>query len=384
MSEQNTLLFLGSGATAGSGMSPALPADRDFFKAMDLDKDIQPHCPALWVLRKHVSCFTEKIGLFPTWNALFIERSLAFSLSDDSRNFVIEEFPEWLTGGQKRHYECQWEILKAIYGDELEKVKYWKTLGLAIWDLRFLVKKVYDVRGDPEAKGYAQLWKECQNVKAVINLNYDHTFDDFLKGSSANNTPPIIRPHGSLEWTSRNRWICSKEKNGWLYPGPWPSEKTKTQLEDLGYAKSPPTATAKFYEFSQPLIVTPDIFKEEVVGSSTVPGLIDPILRDEWIHLEKNLKGQNIKRWLLVGLSLDSGDDHLIHFLNKYKEGKTIESTCLGVHSGRTYNPCPKMPCKTSLKLKNLGLNGNVIHLGTGSAEDSLTRFEAKNEAIPV
>lgn len=160
---------------------------------------------------------------------------------------------------------------------------------------------------------------ELGEIAAVVNLNYDTTFDDSNvvqyyhpgDGQPAKEKIPLIRPHGSLKWTSRSGW-----RQGWTG---WSESYDGTSLNDMGYK---PTGDPMLLEFRQPLIVPPAYFKEEVIGNSSMPGLQNLILRQQWRHLIQSLKDCN--HWVFVGISFASGDDHLLWLLkSSYREDKT-------------------------------------------------------------
>jgi hypothetical protein len=161
-------------------------------------------------------------------------------------------------------------------------------------------------------------------VGAVVNLNYDTTFDEsfgtmscgdlapncgfhYVGKNSQRGGVPIIRPHGSLRWSTSNFWELGRS---WTHPAPWHSDMHDTPLEQLGYRL---TAVPEILSFRQSLIVTPEGFKETVVANSSMPGLQDPILRNQWQELRR--VASKAKHWLFFGLSLASGDDHLVFLL---------------------------------------------------------------------
>jgi hypothetical protein len=61
--------------------------------------------------------------------------------------------------------------------------------------------------------------------------------------------------------------------------------------------------------------VPPDDYKETVVGNSTILGLTDELLKPQWRELWRQADG--CAEWIIVGLSLQSGDKHLAYGLRK-------------------------------------------------------------------
>lgn len=320
------ILFLGSGATAGSGIKKngeQLPTDGKFF-CSKVVKSLMEHYPALKLIRDEKKSL-EHNELYKTWNDIYIYRGLARQgIIREERN-VIDKFYnlanyswskdyEW----RRKHYRHQFKIIDASHHPD------YYLAELAIWDLRVLVKEVYDKNYGKKKKksAYKEFWKGLNGkVSAVANLNYDTTFDD----SFGNNKPfyypcdskpstdkiPLIRPHGSLKWTSQSHRSISQ--NRWLG---WTSSYNSYDLSDFGYKSSD---NHDILEFKQSLIVSPAEFKEEIVGSSSLAGLTNPILLLQWIELEKQLRESN--HWIFYGISFASGDDHLLFLLRNYYDG---------------------------------------------------------------
>jgi len=332
MANQKGMLFLGCGATAGSRIKKngyALPTDSQFFESPLVTGLLGDwNYPALSLVRK-LKPFQGQSGLYQTWNDLFIYRGLAQAgIIREDRSKIDELYHlanhDWRDGYEWRakHYQHQFEIREASIPPEY----YLAELG--IWDLRVLVKDVYS-RIDLRDEVYRALWtglKKKVEVAAVVNLNYDTTFDDVLHGdfycpgdsNPAKGKIPKIRPHGSLKWTSRGTF-----KTGGGFQD-WTHSMSGTCLKDLGYRK---TDDPSVLELLQPLIVPPAEFKEEVVGSSSIPGLTNPILRQQWLVLEHSLRESN--HWIFIGFSFASGDDHLVFLLKRlYDSDKQIHCSC--------------------------------------------------------
>ena len=297
MANQKGMLFVGCGATAGSRIKKngyALPTDSQFFESPLVTGLLGDwNYPALSLVRK-LKPFQGQSGLYQTWNDLFIYRGLAQGAVIREPQSVIDEFNllsnhSWPSGGQRQreHYQHQFHIM--------EGSKSWEyyLAELAIWDLRLLVKDLYEDH-DSAAEVYKLFWKRVgYHASAVVNLNYDTTFDDILNearfyhpldSTSFDGKRPLIRPHGSLKWTSRGTF-----KTGGGFQD-WTHSMSGTCLKDLGYRK---TDDPSVLELLQPLIVPPAEFKEEVVGSSSIPGLTNPILRQQWLVLEHSLRESN-------------------------------------------------------------------------------------------
>jgi len=324
MSENNKIvLFLGSGATAGSGDTEngqPVPTDSKFFE--NLPKQWEIGYPALNLYRDVVH---KETSLYKTWNDLFIYRSLVCSgivrekpetlhRFNDLANHKWPENYNWRAG----HYSFQFRLMnQSLLPDE------YYLAELAIWDLRTLVKEVYGVE---KSNGVYKNFLENVNSKfgeicAVVNLNYDTTFDDADgvqyyypgDGKSMEGKIPIIRPHGSLKWTSRSQWRLNQ---GWTG---WSESYDDTPLKETGYK---PTGDPMLLDFRQALIVSPASFKEEVVGNSSMPGLQNTILRPQWEHLKRAM--ENYNHWVFVGISFASGDDHLLWLLKRsFNKSKT-------------------------------------------------------------
>ena len=90
-----------------------------------------------------------------------------------------------------------------------------------------------------------------------------------------------------------------------------------TSLDEIGFRD---TANNSVLSFRQPLIVPPPEFKEEVVGSSSMPGLTNPILRQQWLALERSLREND--HWIFIGISFASGDEPLRFLLRRIYEQK--------------------------------------------------------------
>jgi hypothetical protein len=356
MSNPDAILFLGSGATAASGLTHhgfQLPTDGCFFGS-DLVKKLVPKgdvpCgyPAVRAARQYFGI--QSNGLYNTWQDLFIAKS--FSLSGVIKPGLPKDIFATLTRlvvsrGQRKHYRCQKQIFES--SDLPLAASNWAEL--AIWDLRVLVKKVYEWNStrDPRdrlAKNYYhRFWRNLHGrVAAVVNLNYDTTFDKSLDNISC----PIIRPHGSLRWSTWNRMERGKWKD---LGGPWPSDMRDTPLDGMGYRK---TSDPEIFSFNQTLIVTPESFKETVVGNSSMIGLQDPILKNEWQKLRRLPSKAN--HWLIFGLSLASGDDHLIFLLKTLgkERPRTLHVSCF------RHPSCE--PCAACEIAKRLSMNKLCIH----------------------
>ncbi|MCH8311773.1 MAG: hypothetical protein IID17_02165 [Nitrospinae bacterium] len=334
MTNQNTVLFLGSGATTGSGITKnkqALPTDANFFTSLEgLIKNWEKSYPALAQYRE-LKKSKVRNGLYPTWNDLFIFRGMAQAgvikeneeVKDNFYDLSNHDWPskyKW----RKKHYHHQFQIMKSWLPFE------YYLAELAIWDLRVLVKDIFFIKNFKK-KINNNFWgklKKVYTISAVVNLNYDTTFDDSFKNvfyypgepRPKNNKNPLIRPHGSLKWTSLS--LYSKTQNNWEG---WTDNYIDTPLKKIGYRElnNDPTKLS----FKQPLIVTPAIFKEEIVGNSSFPGLTNPILRLQWNHLERALRNSN--HWIIIGFSFASGDEHLKYLLKRFSEKKKV---CVSIY----------------------------------------------------
>lgn len=353
MKNNIVLLFLGSGATAGSGITKngiSLPTDQNFFDDADDRKGVskiieqddrkgvskiikqwENAYPALNLCREKISIIKVS-SLYQTWNQLFIFRGLARAGLLEDKN-LIKEFEklkgrEWPQDYQWRetHYLHQFEIMK-------QGPKLYYLAELAIWDLRVLVKELYSElnnqnnnQNDNYYKTLNEKLGEALNKSIVINLNYDTTFDDFNgEGFSPfeekeklceNLKKKIIRPHGSLKWISKCYW--SLNSNGWIQP--WEETFEDINLENQGYQR---TSHAEKLIFHQSNIVPPAYFKEEIIGNSTMPGLASQVLWNQWRHMEIALR--QAEEIIFYGTSLASGDDHLNFMTKKHSKDKKIK-----------------------------------------------------------
>jgi hypothetical protein len=347
--ERDILLFLGSGATAGSGITKygkSLPADGNFFKNIII-KDIlnKTVYPALSLARDKIlnnkRFENDLCSLYKTWNHFFVLRGLAVSkifrfdtdLRDEFHDLSKHRWPD-SHRFQRLHYKCEF----ATMGHSRLPDEY-HFLELAIWDLRALVHEVYDnscMCYDNNA--LKTTWNKFNDkLQAVINLNYDTTFDDSLdKGrdfyypgefscakktyGDEQNSIPIIRPHGSLGWTSIGKRPVS------TLDWKWREEWEKTALNSLGY--EPVNDNPFQLNLRQSLIVTPVFVKEEIVGNSSMPGLGNPILKSQWTSLESALRKSaelgSQSHWVFLGLSLQSGDEYLLTLLKLHHSGQKV------------------------------------------------------------
>lgn len=331
MSKRKAVLFLGSGATAGSGLTNGgckLPTDGEFFNSPLVCGRLQGGgYPAIRLMRKQT---LQERSLYKTWNDLFVYRGLARAGVIREGAEVIDEFNRlanhaWpaAQGCRAEHYRHQFQIM----GSELREYYF---AELAVWDLRVLVKDVYEIQDVTHSahKAFLKCLGGRADVSAVINLNYDTTFDQALTGkfyhpgdstSAEGKLWPLIRPHGSLRWTSRSEWSIPEAR--WLR---WTESWDNTALWRWGYQRSP--SVPDRLEFHQALIVTPAMTKEEVVGNSSMPGLGSDILRQQWIAVERALQQSDC--WIFVGLSLASGDDHLVFLLRRALAGRPVAVHC--------------------------------------------------------
>lgn len=335
--EGEAVLFLGSGATNGSGIKKQgepLPTDRDFFKSSSVRKLLDAGTtayPCLRIFREEflkAGCFAEdKQSLFYTWDALFIFRGLIQSGIIDLTQMQIEEFRkvfnrDWPSSYefQKEHYRHQFNILDG-------RPEGYFLAELAIWDLRVLIKDVYgDLDNANDNNEYKDFWEginERVTISAVVNLNYDTTFDDLLCGSfyypgdnssSSRGKKPLIRPHGSLKWKNVGKMSTTQKRfTGWI------STFENVDLKNMGYKTDPHGLEL---QLEQPLIVPPSSFKEEVVGNSSLPGLTDSILRSQWQKLYEVARAA--EHWIFYGFSFASGDNHLKLLLQSLFSGQKI------------------------------------------------------------
>jgi hypothetical protein len=282
---RSAVLFLGSGATAGSGIKKegeSLPTDSGFFESALVTKRLSSGAyPALRLLCRR--SFLQNASLHETWNGLLIYRSFVESdvsmpaSRDEDELERLTDYP-WPSSHKWRgdHYKHQFSIKVKSPNRPSE----YYLAELAIWDLRVLVKDVYSGLEDG---AYTPLWQRIHNhVRGVVNLNYDTSFDDTLTSAllpacdfaatSEVEKPLLVRPHGSPKWTSTSTYSVGLSC-GW---SPWESCCTETTLKDMGYRH---TGSSNSFLFKQPLIVAPAMLKEEVVGNSSLPGLSNRILR---------------------------------------------------------------------------------------------------------
>ncbi len=335
MTNQKGILFLGSGATRGSGIRKnnfPLPVDSQFFESPLVTSLLEKRkCRAIKLVR-NLDPFTAQPSLFRTWHDLFIYRGLAHAEVIEAPDSTLAEFN--VLNGRDAHYKRQF----TIKAREAKPLTYYLA-ELAIWDLRVLVKAVYQHQ-NPQSTAYEKFWRGIgKKISRVVNLNYDTTFDDVFAGrgqfySPSKSAPtrgkkPLIRPHGSLKWTSKAKFKVSDHCVGWWpckEPGhheePWHhSEDEETTLERMGYRGNLP-----IFDFSQQYIVSPAMFKEEVVGSSAGSGLGE-LLRHHWLELRKGLEESD--HWIFVGISFASGDDHLVFLLRLlYGPNKYLHCSC--------------------------------------------------------
>ena len=336
MSEESSnkaILILGSGATAGSGNlsdGKQLPTDNEFFKNSTSDNsrarkliEEDGAFPALRIMLKKFldkkDGFKQDKGLYNVWNNIFILRGLGRSgvirfdpdVIDEYHGLKNHSWPE-KREYQKEHYENFFSI-----EDRFRPYEYALT-ELAIWDLRVLVKKVYS-EYTPDCSVVKQLWDDLKGkLMAVVNLNYDTTFDKSIDGfyypgiHEPKGRIPLIRPHGSLDWTDIG--IFRKAIPGIYWN--WKESSEPISLSEMGFRKG----NGNFLDFKQPMIVSPAYFKEEIVGNSSSPGFINKnIVRNQWMAVEKVLRKSD--HWIFLGTSLASGDDHLVSLLKYHYKG---------------------------------------------------------------
>lgn len=335
MTNSSTVFFLGTGATAGSGIKKneySLPTDSDFFCSTIVKKQLDNY-PALKKFRepKESNDLMKTNSLCKTWEYIFNYRGLSraklkideriSSKINDLRNY---SYTNWI-GNQKDHYKYQFDIMDNEKNNFLPKEQ--KSEGyyfgeLAIWDLRVLLKQVYQ-EYEKNEEFYTKFYNKIKHRKPIfVNLNYDTTFEDCFEKK---NKLEIIKPHGSLKWITENNF--SLNKNDWCTPN-WKDSKPKKNIElnDLGYRK---TEDKDCFNFCQPLIVPSVHIKEEVVGNSSMQGLQHEILKEEWNKLVGALRNSN--HWVFIGYSFASGDEHLIFLLKQlYNDNKQIHCCIYG------------------------------------------------------
>lgn len=383
------VLFLGSGATKGAGLrirkngtTVSVPTDSEFF--IHLSKIVptwENDYSALNLYRdpNQRDRNQKEDSLYKTWNDLFVYRNLARAGMIREDHATIESFHKLSNHGftsdyewRREHYFHQFQIINP----EIRAEYY--LAELAIWDLRTLVKEVYDQRIDLNGNEYLSFWDKIQkkldvSIEAVVNLNYDTTFDDSFKdqgpwefyypgnGKSRIQKIPLIRPHGSLKWTSHSHWEIGKGWAGWV------ESFTDTGLHNMGYRRIEHDWNT--LDFRQSLIVTPADFKEEIVGNSTLPGLQSSILRNQWLAMNTALK--ECSNWIFVGISFESGDNHLLWLLNK-NFGKNKNVFCSALNS-----------CGSIKKLQGSIKNKDPISIGAlklnKDQEKSIDDFEIIN-----
>lgn len=354
-----SVLFLGSGATSGSGIiissktnsetkEKGLPSDGNFFDELEIFvNNWEKKYPALSLFRSLNKNF-ETPSLYQTWNDIFIYRGLAWSgvirenanTREEFFNLANHTWPENNHQWRSDHYHFQFQIIRSEWPFE------YYLAELAIWDLRVLIQEVYDLdnykKVNRENCVYKKLWKDMRdklNVSAVVNLNYDTTFDRvfFIRNSlqvdfyypgdnkPSKNNKPLIRPHGSLEWTSRS--LFSIPQKSWI--GGWRHLFKNSPLSSLGYRQ---INDQNNLTFSQSLIVSPAMVKEEIVGNSSYPGLTNDILKFQWLKMNEILEKSN--HWIFIGVSFASGDDHLSTLLKRlYNKDKKI---CCSIYGNDT------------------------------------------------
>jgi hypothetical protein len=374
---QKSVLFLGSGATVGSGIKKngkKLPSDGEFFsESKGLDKILpgwKKKYPTLNLVREQG--IVSETGLFKTWNELFIYRSFARAGIIREEKNTLDKFMNlahhpWSDSEswRKKHYRWQFHIRRSDWPRE------YYLAELAIWDLRVLVKEVYS-NLKPQNEIYIKFWNGLKTkygeICAVVNLNYDTTFDKAIGNSdfyypgckkSSENKWPLIRPHGSLDWTSQNKF--SKPHLDWNCR--WTETCNNTPLKKVGYRSD--KNNSDLLDFHQPLIVPPAMFKEEVVGTSTTPGLINGVLWHQWKQMEEALR--ECDHWIFVGISFASGDDHLLALLKRYYKDTNNEKKkiCCSLYN------CDKTPVE---KLEKAGIKKEAIckhHIDEGECVDT-------------
>ena len=313
------ILFLGSGATRSSSIkrnSQLLPTDQKFFSDDYVRSLLPKKYPTLNFAREKLKDLKQE-SLYQTWNKLFIYRGLAGAniihetedLKAQFENLKNFDFPS--NKQQQNHYKLQF-----MHAREKEIPCEYYIGEFAIWDLRVLVKEIYSIEPN-KPKPIIKFWDEIkENISYITNLNYDTTFDQTLhdqiyylnNDTSSDNKVLIIRPHGSLDWSSIGLFSTARKR--WL---DWNSTAHGLKLDELGYNATP---FRNIISLKQPLIVTPDDFKEEIIGNSTMTGLNNELLKPQWTQLEKALKECN--QWIFFGISFTSGDNHLLHLLRRH------------------------------------------------------------------
>jgi hypothetical protein len=318
------LLLLGSGATTGSGVrkrGAVLPSD-DFFDSPLVQGALKSgRYPALTMLRQRIPSLSSD-SLFEIWNNLYIHRGLvrAGVLTEQTEAkrslaaLCLRRTISRAPAGQKRHYAAQWEIRREREAAGLRESDGYYLSELALWDLRVLVREIYGSNGlDNRRAVYSKLWKPLRSrVRCVVNFNYDTTFDRSFRGRAK---PRILHPHGSLEWTAVGIWrMQGRENEGWES---WKHAQPDPGLDGLGFHRM----DGGRWRLVQPLIVPPASFKEEVIGTSHTAGLEGPLLK-EWRTLAQVLAAA--ERWIFIGFSFSSGDEHLIYLLRRLYRGQGV------------------------------------------------------------
>lgn len=321
---KDTVLFLGSGATAGSGIKlneRALPADRSFFcSALVQERLKEGHYPALRYVLSDQARFCHD-GLSNTWNSLHLARSFgrATVLNEGARAALLGSFKDILAtdgvndGSQVAHYQIQARDYEVRYGTISEENPSWseeklkdEVFGLAIWDLRLLVCRVFSI--PPSVNNhYEEAWKTvADRVAGVVNLNYDTTFEDSM--SSQLKEVPVLKPHGSVKWLKWNRLHLGHD---WLSRGaPWPVMTLDSFQHDWGFRN----LSGGIAEFIEPNIVSPDNYKDVLVGGSNTVGIVDPLLREAWLRMDCLLRRSD--HFLFIGFSLSAADAHLAFLIS--------------------------------------------------------------------
>ncbi|MBF0169587.1 MAG: hypothetical protein HQK87_00615 [Nitrospinae bacterium] len=306
--EKDTVLVIGSGATVGSGVTrdgERLPTDSGFFESPIVYGLLgEQGYPLLNIFREFIPA-TEHCSLCKTWNALFNLRGLVRAgvvrldqkIVDTFHKLGNHEWPQRYIF-QQGHYSIP-HTLHDYY-----------IVECAIWELRVLFHDVYDPHHlKLYGSKYPTFWKGIErHISAVVNMNFDTTFDHGFgahwyypgDGVPVDGAMEIIRPHGSLGWTSLSKGCGSYDD--WH----WENTYEKTEFDELGFQRKGTTGP---FDFRQAMIVPQPPGKEEVIGNSTVPGLGNQVLRKQWIAFERALRDS--KRWVFVGFSMASGDDYL-------------------------------------------------------------------------
>lgn len=366
-----------------------MPADAGFFDSCLVKRLLETNkYPALTMMLKYLKEHRfQASDLSPTWNLMFLLRSYSRSEVIDKRGLIYYEAASKLAGtipaaftGQREHYELQVKEYRFIHENKQDRGFYEEIAALAIWDMRVLLSDIFVLESYSAGNGYVGLWKPpISNAGMVINLNYDFTFEGSLGYSGyeylgrvqddipEKKQPLIIKPHGSLNWTSWNRWIHGR---GWMYCGPWPSGKEEMSKDNLGYRM---TTIPDIYSFHQQLIVTPEDYKETVVGNSTIPGLLDPILRTQWVKLEEYIN--KAKYLAFIGYSFPSGDGHLYFLLRKaFHASKNMEIHASCYKCEAESCGCSHCLCRTKGRIEELlGYQGDRIcvhHIPRDSGDD--------------